>query len=74
MSYELSIDAIGDIDEIIEYTLERWGEDGVDKYVGKLKLTLDAIGRGAVIRNKPLDEFPDLYLSRFRYHFNLLSD
>ena len=69
MSYDLSIDAIGDIDEIIEYTLEMWGEDRVDEYVGELKLTPDAIGRDAVFKSKPLDEFPDLYLSRFRYHF-----
>ena len=49
MNYELSLDAIGDIDEVIDYTLERWGEDEEDKYVGELRLKLDAIGRGEVI-------------------------
>ena len=68
MNYEMSRDAVRDLDEIFFYTMEMWGEDEVDKYVGILKDKLEAIGRGDVIKSKYGGKFANLYVIKFRLH------
>ena len=68
MTYQISDDAINDLNEIAHYTLEKWGVDEVKNYVSKLMEKLEAIGKGEVIKEESFDLFPDLYVTRFRYH------
>ena len=68
MTYQMGFDAIGDLDKIIAYTLEKWGEDAVEKYVGELEEKLEAIGKGEVVVEKAFNLSPDLYITRFRHH------
>ena len=48
--------------------MEMWGEDEVDKYVGKPKDKLEAIGRGDIIKSKYGGKFANLYVLKFRFH------
>ena len=68
MSFEMSLEATGDLDEIIDYTLERWGEDEVNKYVGELEEKLNSIGKGDEIKKRFGIKFSNLYVTRYRFH------
>ena len=68
MVYEISHDAKKDLQEIVRYTSENWGDHAVNKYVSELIKKLEVIGRGNVINSKSFDLIPDLHMTRFRYH------
>ena len=68
-AYRLSKDARRDLQEITSYTLNKWGRDALEKYVGGLTKTFEAIGNGAVYRRSFSRRFPDLLVTKFRYHY-----
>ena len=68
MKYLVTTDALEDLAEIVRYTSDNWGNDAVEKYVGELKNKLDSISRGEVVKKVAFDLFPNLYVTRFRYH------
>ena len=68
MTYDITPGAERDIKEITNYTIEKWGIEAVDKYIGELENKLDAIGRGKEIKRLFNGIVPELYVSRFRYH------
>ena len=47
-TYRLSKDAKQDLKEVTRYTLNKWGEDALKKYIGGLTKTFEAIGAGDV--------------------------
>ena len=68
MAYELSNDANADIQDFVRYTTEKWGDDAVDTYVSELLTKLDALGKGAITKEKCFDLIPDLYVTRYRHY------
>ncbi len=68
-NYELSPTAEKDVREVVRYTLKKWGRNSLTKYIDGLKTTFGAIGDGSVRKQKFSDEFPELLVTRYRYHF-----
>ena len=68
-NYELSPTAEKDLREITRYTLNKWGQGSLMKYIGGLKTTFETIGDGSVRKQEFSDEFPGLLVTRYRYHF-----
>ena len=59
---------MNDLKEIAQYTLDNWGVDAIDSYITTLLDKLDAIGKGEVVKEEYGEEYPNLYVTRFRYH------
>ena len=68
-AYRLSKDAKRDLQEITSYTLNLWGRDALEKYVGGLTKTFDAIGDGAIRGWSFSRRFPELLVTKYRYHY-----
>ena len=68
MTYEISPGAERYIKEITNYTIEKWGIDAEEKYIGGLENKLDEIGRGKELKRLFNAIVPELYVSRFRFH------
>jgi len=67
--YLLSPQADEDLESIIRYTLETWGDKQTEKYVDQLEACLDAIGRGEAIPRRFSRRFTDLCVLRCQRHF-----
>ena len=68
-TYRLSKDARQDVQEITRYTLNKWGEDALEKYIGGLTKTFEAIGDGTVHSRVFSKRFPELLVVKYRYHY-----
>ena len=68
-TYRLSNDARQDLKEVTRYTLNMWGRDALEKYIGGLTKTFQAIGDGAVHRRSFSKRFPELLVTKYRYHY-----
>lgn len=67
--YELSIDAENDLQEVARYTLNTWGKKTLEKYRSGLKNTFKAIAKSEVPKRVFSKAFPDLLVSKYRYHY-----
>ena len=68
-NYRLTKDAEQDLREVARYTLKNWGPAMLQEYRGGLKTTFEAIGNNDVIRRDFSDNFPELLVTKFKYHF-----
>ena len=68
-TYRLSRDAREDVKEVTRYTLINWGEGALEKYIGGLTRTFEAIGDGSVPWKSFSSRFPDLLVTKYRYHY-----
>jgi len=68
-SYELTQDADRDIESIVRYTLEEWGEVQAKKYVDKLEQCFENIARHDVISRTFSERFPQVLVTRCEHHF-----
>ena len=68
-SYILSPDAQQDLKEIARYTYKRWGKDSFDAYRNGLRKTFNSIGKGNALKRPFLNAFPNLFVTKYRYHF-----
>ncbi len=68
-TYRLSKDAKQDLKEVTRYTLNKWGEDALKKYIGGLTKTFEAIGAGDVHIREFSNRFPELLVTKYRYHY-----
>ena len=69
MTYHLTSDATLDIEEIIRYTVERWGVDSANDYIWGMLEKFNEIGEGTVIPQLISKRFSNAYILRFRKHF-----
>ena len=68
MTYQLTDFAINDIKKNTQFTLDTWGADAVESYITSLLDKLDAIGRDEVVKEEYSDEYPNFFVTKFRYH------
>ena len=69
ISYELSPDAQKDLREVARYTGNKWGLATLEKYRSGLHGTFDTIGKGSVRKREFSNQFPDVLVTKYRYHF-----
>ena len=67
--YILSKDAQADLREVARYTKKEWGKDQLVSYRDGLKATFDGIGNNEVVPRKFSARFPELCVTRYRYHY-----
>jgi len=68
-SYKLSLDAEKDLQDIAHYTLNAWGKKIFQQYQSGLKKQFKAIAKKEVPRKTFSKQFPELFVSKYRYHF-----
>ncbi len=68
-SYELTKDAERDLREVARYTLNKWGSEMLQQYRDGLKETFQRIGKDEVSKRQFLNKYPELYLTKYKYHF-----
>ncbi|MCY3769981.1 MAG: type II toxin-antitoxin system RelE/ParE family toxin [Gammaproteobacteria bacterium] len=68
-SYKLSHDARQDIQQVTRYTQKIWGAKAAHKYTDGLKDIFEAIGKGAVKKRAFSRTFPELLVTKHRYHY-----
>jgi len=68
-SYELTQDADRDIESIVRYTIEEWGEVQAKKYVDKLEECFQKIARHDVISQTFSKRFSQVFVTRCEHHF-----
>jgi len=68
-TYRLSQDAKQDLKEVTRYTLNKWGEDTLKRYIGGLTKSFEAIGDGDVPKRQFSKRFPELLVTKYRYHY-----
>ena len=68
-NYELSPAADKDIQQVTRYTLNKWGSGSLEKYITGLKATFDAIGSGDALQREFSKRFPEVLVTKYRYHF-----
>ncbi len=69
LSYKLSLDAEQELQEIARYTLNNWGKNLFYRYRNGLKKRFNDIGKHKVIKKSFSERFPELYVTKYRYHF-----
>ena len=67
--YKLSKDAEKDLYEVARYTLDKWGKAALQQYRDGLKETFDAIARNEVVARQFSKRFPQLRVTKYRYHY-----
>lgn len=60
MGYRLAPQAASDIDEIWDYTCDRWGVDQADLYVGQIRDTVTRVAREPGL-DRPCDDIRQGY-------------
>ena len=68
-SYELTQDADKDIESIVRYTIEEWGEAQAKQYLDKLEKCFQKIARHDVISRTFSKRFPQVLVTRYEHHF-----
>lgn len=69
LPYELSLDADHDLQDVARYTLNNWGKSFLHKYRNGLKAKFKSIAEKSVMKKTFLNQFPELYVTKYRYHF-----
>ena len=69
LPYELSLDADQDLQDVARYTLNNWGTSFLLKYRNGLKAKFKAIAGNSIIKKTFSNQFPELYVTKYRYHF-----
>ena len=69
LPYELSLNADQDLQAVARYTLNNWGKPFLQKYRNGLKAKFKAIAEKSVIKKTFSNQFPELYVTKYRYHF-----
>jgi len=69
LTYELSLEAEKDLEDIARYTLKTWGKTIFEQYRKGLKKTFNAIANRKVVEKSFSKQFPQLLVTKFRYHF-----
>jgi plasmid stabilization system protein ParE len=67
--YELTEEAVEDIQAIAEYSVSTWGVEQAQRYEALLEKHLQAIGRQKVRTRVFLDHRPELLVSRIEHHY-----
>lgn len=67
-SYKLSSKADSDIDDIVDYTLETWGESQTYDYVAELLQFLQTLAENAEIGRSASEYAPSLKKYNFKAH------
>jgi toxin ParE1/3/4 len=67
--YDLTKDAENDLREVARYTLNKWGKEKLQEYRVGLKNTFRAIGQNEMIRHSFSKVFPELLVTKYKYHF-----
>lgn len=67
-SYNLSSKADSDIDDIVDYTLERWGESQTHDYVTELLQFLETLSDSPEIGRSAAEYAPPLKRYNFKAH------
>jgi len=67
--YVLSKEAVKDLREIAQYTLNKWGDTAFRKYKSGLTNKMNDIGRHSVAEHPFSKTFPQLSVTKYRYHF-----
>ena len=68
-NYRLTKDAERDLREVARYTLKQWGKAMFQGYRGGLKKTFEDIGKNNTISRQFSDDFPELLVTKYKYHF-----
>jgi len=68
-SYELTQDADRDIESIVRYTIEEWGEGQAKKYLDKLEKCFQKISRHDVISRTFSKRFSQVLVTRCEHHY-----
>ncbi len=68
-NYVLSKDAENDLRDIARYTLKKWDEATFQDYKQGLSDTFNKIGAQSVVKRKFSQAFPQLLVTKYRYHF-----
>jgi plasmid stabilization system protein ParE len=66
-SYELTPDAEADLEEIVRYTIEQWGESQAESYLGKISQCFKNIANKKTAAF--LEKFPDACVVRCEHHY-----
>lgn len=72
MIYEIKLtkQAQRDLDDIIDYTLQRWGHEQMGRYVRELGATIEQLAERPTRQGRSLDELkPGLRYERHRQHY-----
>ena len=69
LPYELSLDADQDLQDVARYTLNNLGKSFLLKYRNGLKAKFKAIAGNSIIKKTFSNQFPELYVTKYRYHF-----
>lgn len=72
-SYVLTKDAEKDLREIAQYTLTKWGDVAFQKYKRGLINKFEAIGNHQVLDRQFSKTYPQLKVTKYRYHFVFYS-
>lgn len=67
--YQLSKDAVQDLRDVAKYAIDTWGRNELQKYRLGLKDIFLAITKNEVLKRAFSDAFPDLMVTKFRYHY-----
>lgn len=68
-AYELTPDAVADLEEIADYTLREWGGAQQVRYAELLEAGFGRIAQGIAISRPVLDAYPHLYVTRCEHHY-----
>lgn len=69
LTYEISLDADQDLQAVARYTLNNWGKTIFQKYQNGLNAKFQAIAKRSITRKTFSNQFPELYVTKYRYHF-----
>lgn len=73
-SYVLSKDAENDLRDIAQYTLKKWGDVAFQKYKNGLSNKFNDIGNHQVLERQFSKTYPQLTVTKYRYHFIFFSN
>ena len=71
--YKLSAAAENDLLEIARYTLNTWGREELERYRVGLKNTFLNIAKNEMTKRTFSTTFPDLLVSKYKYHYISIS-
>ena len=67
--YELTEDADSDVEEIIRYTIRRWGEKQARQYADKLHRCFEKIAGKEVVSRPFSKKYPKALVTRCEHHY-----
>ena len=68
-SYNITDDAVQDLQDIAQYTLNKWGAKQLEKYRAVLKKRFEEIGKGIIIKRNFSSNLPAVFVTKSGSHY-----